>query len=180
VNEYGATIRKIRQEKGLTLKTLAERTGLSVGFLSKVERGASNLSFANVQKICYALGVTPSVFEHREAVDEKSRKFFFIPKHGRGLIYAYDSGVKMESVMMEQDKFHVCVMTLAKDSSTRSVCRHSANEFGIVMQGTLRIVMNDEEYILHPEDAMLIPAQTEHSVEKLGGKECVSVWIKYE
>ena len=51
----GSTLRSLRQQHGLTLQEMAEKTGLSAGFLSKIERGASQPTINNLQKI---LGVT--------------------------------------------------------------------------------------------------------------------------
>ncbi len=56
----GARLQAWRQSRGLKLKDLAARTGLSIGFLSKIENGTGNPSVDNIQKICYVLGVTPN------------------------------------------------------------------------------------------------------------------------
>ena len=56
----GARLKAWRQSRGLKLKDLAARTGLSIGFLSKIENGTGNPSVDNIQKICYVLGVTPN------------------------------------------------------------------------------------------------------------------------
>lgn len=37
--EFGAKIRKLRQEKGLTLRSLAEAVGVDFSYLSKIENG---------------------------------------------------------------------------------------------------------------------------------------------
>ena len=42
VDEIGNKIRGIRKEKGITLKQLSERTGLSIGYLSNLERDSSS------------------------------------------------------------------------------------------------------------------------------------------
>jgi transcriptional regulator with XRE-family HTH domain len=51
----GARIRKERKQQRLTLKQLADKVGLSVPHLSKIENGRINLSFQGVGKICEAL-----------------------------------------------------------------------------------------------------------------------------
>lgn len=54
----GALIRGLRHERGLTLKDLAGRTGLSHPFLSQVERGRARPSFASLDAIARGLDTT--------------------------------------------------------------------------------------------------------------------------
>jgi len=51
-------VRSLRAERGLTQEQLAERAGISVDFLSLVERGKSSPSFENLEEIADALEVS--------------------------------------------------------------------------------------------------------------------------
>jgi transcriptional regulator with XRE-family HTH domain len=53
----GAQVRALRRERGLTLKALGQRAGLSHPFLSQVERGLAQPSVGSVERIAGALGV---------------------------------------------------------------------------------------------------------------------------
>jgi transcriptional regulator with XRE-family HTH domain len=53
-------ISSIREQKGLTIEQLAERSGLSVGYISRMARGERNISLKNLAKLADALGVSPS------------------------------------------------------------------------------------------------------------------------
>ncbi len=53
----GETIRGLRKERGLTLKQMARRTGLSVSLLSQIERAESSASISSLYKIAVALDV---------------------------------------------------------------------------------------------------------------------------
>lgn len=57
-NRTGQIIRLRRQEMGLTMKQLAERVGISVGYLSDVEKGARRLTAARVDQLEEILGVS--------------------------------------------------------------------------------------------------------------------------
>ncbi|MBN2033439.1 MAG: helix-turn-helix transcriptional regulator [Deltaproteobacteria bacterium] len=54
----GALIRKNRKERKLTLKTVAEKAGVSEGFLSQVENSVSSPSVDTLVSICAAMGVS--------------------------------------------------------------------------------------------------------------------------
>lgn len=53
-------IRALRSDRDVTLEQLAERSGLSVSYLHRLERGERNLSVKNIDKIAGALGVDRS------------------------------------------------------------------------------------------------------------------------
>jgi transcriptional regulator with XRE-family HTH domain len=53
----GPRLRRIRQERRLTIEQLARATGLTKGFLSQVERDRANVSVASLLRICDVLGV---------------------------------------------------------------------------------------------------------------------------
>ena len=56
-NKVGLKVRRYRKEKDLTQEKLAEKTGISVDFLSLIERGKNAPSFETLEKIAKALGV---------------------------------------------------------------------------------------------------------------------------
>jgi DNA-binding NtrC family response regulator len=60
--KIGERIREARKEKSLTLAQLAERTGLSVGFLSQIELGKNSASVETLYRIACALGMAPGSF----------------------------------------------------------------------------------------------------------------------
>jgi transcriptional regulator with XRE-family HTH domain len=53
----GACLRRARMDRGMTINELAERSGLTKGFLSLVERDKANTSVANLVRICEVIGI---------------------------------------------------------------------------------------------------------------------------
>ena len=58
----GERIRSRRHELGLTLKQVANRTGLSVSLISQIELGKSAASMSTLHKLATALGVPMTYF----------------------------------------------------------------------------------------------------------------------
>ena len=56
--KFGNHVRLLRGERGLTQEQLAERAGISVDFLSLIERGKNSPSFDNLEDLAQALEVT--------------------------------------------------------------------------------------------------------------------------
>ncbi|MFO0947352.1 MAG: response regulator [Planctomycetota bacterium] len=60
--KIGERIREARKTKSLTLAQMAERTGLSVGFLSQIELGKNSASVETLYRIARALAMVPGEF----------------------------------------------------------------------------------------------------------------------
>lgn len=59
--DYGGKIRFVRTKvRDMTLKELADKSGLSISYLSDAELGRSNMSIASLQKVAEALDVSPA------------------------------------------------------------------------------------------------------------------------
>src|SRR5258708_32310248 len=54
----GNSLRFLREQQGISLRALAERTGFSASFLSQIENGQCSPSISSMEKIANALGVT--------------------------------------------------------------------------------------------------------------------------
>ena len=57
-NNFGLLIRRQRQNKNITLREMAERTSLSISFLSEIERGVAKPSMISLRKIARALEIS--------------------------------------------------------------------------------------------------------------------------
>lgn len=60
LHHFGETIRKLRQEQGLSQEAFADLCGLDRTYVGGVERGERNVSFVNIQKIARALKTSMS------------------------------------------------------------------------------------------------------------------------
>lgn len=180
----GNHLKAFRKSKKMTLKTLSEETGLSVGFLSKIENGTGNPSINNVQKICYALGITandlmtPQEDKERMANNDMDTSYI-MRKSDRCLLYDFSGLVRFESIFEGNPHFKLDVLTLKGDTSKCFSSMHSYDELGIVAQGSLRVVLNQtEEYVLEEGEAILIRSQTPHSLSSNTDGLCTSYWIE--
>jgi transcriptional regulator with XRE-family HTH domain len=62
-----AVLRRLREDRGLTMETLAFKSGVSIGSLGRIERGRSSAAWSTVVLLADALGV--SMAEIGAAVD---------------------------------------------------------------------------------------------------------------
>ncbi len=60
VNRFAGNVRKLRGKKKLSQKTLADKIGISVSYVSMLERGQRSPPLDMLEKVAKALGVTPN------------------------------------------------------------------------------------------------------------------------
>ena len=56
LKQFGATVKKLRNQKGWSQEDLAEKSGLHRTYIGSIERGGRNVSLINIEKIAKALG----------------------------------------------------------------------------------------------------------------------------
>ncbi len=58
---FGTTVRKLREEQGLSQESFADLCGLHRTYIGGIERGERNIGLLNVLRIAKALGVEPGM-----------------------------------------------------------------------------------------------------------------------
>jgi transcriptional regulator with XRE-family HTH domain len=59
VNRFAGNVRKLRGKKKLSQKTLADKIGISVSYVSMLERGQRSPPLDMLEKVAKSLGVSP-------------------------------------------------------------------------------------------------------------------------
>ncbi|BFL47746.1 XRE family transcriptional regulator [Lactonifactor longoviformis] len=179
----GKKLKSLRKEKMLTLQQLSERSGISTGYISKIERGAVNPSVKNIQKLCFVLDITANELMIDETETEKisstnKEKSYILRKEERLPIYGIVNALDFESVFEDSPHFKVNVLTLVSGMREQSYNVHSYDEFGIVAKGKLGLEMDDGNYELSEGDCIMIRANTKHTITNRSSEECISYWIE--
>lgn len=68
--KIGETLKKLRNKKSLTLEDISFKTGLSVSYISCLERDKRNINFSTLEKIAKAISVPLPVIIFLSASDE--------------------------------------------------------------------------------------------------------------
>jgi transcriptional regulator with XRE-family HTH domain len=87
----GPKIRKVRQERGLTLNELSEMAGFTAGYLSQLERNIIEPSLSSLRKISVALGVPIYTF-----LSNGEKNHIFIPAGRRKKLDLPNSSITYE------------------------------------------------------------------------------------
>jgi len=165
--ELGQQIRVLRLKKKLSLKECSERTGLSVGFLSMVERGMTSLAIVSLKKIADALESDVSDFFIKTEAKMKNGKTHLINRNYEQTI-SYQSGKYIYFTLNNNDPKWILdpkliVLLPGQKREDVELFVHSGEEFVYVLDGILTLFFDGQEYELYPGDSFIGPCDSPHN-----------------
>ena len=163
--EVGARLRMLRAGAGLSIRALAEMSGLNVNTLSLIENGKTSPSVSTLQQLAQGLGVP--VTEFFQTVE--SDKTVVYQRSGQRPLAAFTHGV-MEDLGAGMTRFGAepLIVTLeAKADSGRNPIVHTGREIVYCLEGRVAYTVDSETYPLKPGDSLFFEAYLPHRWKNL-------------
>ncbi len=169
IRRLGAKIRTLRKERGLTLKSLAQLSGLSHPFLSQVERGLARPSMNSLHQISEALGTNASWLlagseNTREATVVRASDTSVVPASELG-----DMDGLRRVVAPEASPFQVVEFSGAPDTF-REYWVHDGFETIYVISGVVDVDLDGEIFRLEPSDSISYDTRKPHRLRAATGE----------
>lgn len=173
-------IRDLRKAKKLTLKQLAQRCDLSIGHLSQVERGLSEVSLSALKIIAGALEVQISWF-FQEGEDEhplQEEQGFIVRSTQRRELKFTGTGISEALMSPDLKGETLVVMTEIEVGAGEPVeVSRPVEESGVVLAGELELWIGDKQFLLKEGDSFRIPKDAPHRCMNPGQVVSRSLWI---
>lgn len=174
--DIGARIRQLRRAQDLTLNVLAQRSCLSIGYLSNVERGAAIPSLKALSRIAAALGQSVSFFlpDTRPAVIDT--------RAGQRLVMQVAEGGKRYERLHAEfpgSTFSAYLIVLPpgfQDTDT-VLSLGEGEEFLKQLEGHSRCEVGDTVYNLAPGDTLHLPAHLSPRVSNPETTDARLLWV---
>jgi DNA-binding transcriptional MerR regulator/quercetin dioxygenase-like cupin family protein len=169
----GHRIRRLRTERRLSLREASRRAGISVSFLSAIERGAARASVATLQRLTRAYGVTViDLFDPAEGVGRRIR-----PAQ-RPVLDLGGAGVRIEQLSVGSQSLEPQLFVLAAGASSEGSYSHAGEEFLYVLDGEVTFwVGARERYRLRAGDSLTFPSSLPHRWRNRARGETRLLWI---
>jgi len=132
----GARFRRLRQRRGLSLAQVAKATGVSVGFLSALERGQMSASIATLRRI--ARYYRTNILSFFEPAKENSR----VVKPSERKILETTKGVRMELLAWGNTAMEPHLFRIKPGGNSGESYTHEGEEFLHVLRGQFEIWLN--------------------------------------
>ena len=165
-------IKRIRQNRKMSLEQLAKSAGLTKGYVSKIENSHKAPPFSTLIKIAKALNTEVSVLIAEKSESPEDMSLCIVKKDegrevvSKGTFYGYDYislAYKMIGKSMEP-----FIIEPAFDE--KAVFSHEGQEFMYVLEGTHEFIYNGKKYILKKGDSIYFDSKIPHSGRSVGKK----------
>ena len=172
----GREIRGLRKARGVTLAELAEASGLSVGYLSLLERDHATPSIKALHAVSRALGVTISWFFEANDVPEEERDL--VVRRARRRRLDYSAGVVDELLspnLMGALELLSCRFPPGASSGDKPYT-HAGEEAGVVIRGRLELWVDGRMVTLEAGDSFGFKSALSHRYRNPGPDETEVIW----
>ena len=168
----GAQLKSARENKNFTMKKHSDISGLSIGFISQVERGQTDPSISSLKRLAESLGV-----KMRDLFDQDSIAHTMVKK-GTGVLLKVSGSISCELLASSLDKvMEPMIKTILPGGESGLVDPHTGEEFIWIIEGSLQILLGDKKYTLEEGDSFYFCSDQTHAWKNTGSQICRAMWI---
>ena len=172
----GERIRTIRKGKGIKIRQLSTRSGLTDSSISMIENEKISPSMTTVHKIAMALGVHPIEFFEIE----KHKKCIVTRKGQRKQLEFGTSDNALEYLVKDgsgtRNEIFISYLGPTQKSFNEPIT-HKGCKFGYVLSGSVELELGNEKVRLNKGDSISFEAITPHLWKSAENKESKTLWV---
>ena len=170
--DIGNKLKELRVLKGLTQEELADRSELSKGFISQLERNLTSPSITTLMDILQCLGTSIGEF-FNEAPDEQivfGKQDYFVKEDTE-----YKNEIKWIIPNAQKNTIEPIYLTLQAGGSTCPDTPHEGEEFGYVLQVAVSIHLGNKTYKAKKGESFYYTADKTHFLSSKNG--ATLIWV---
>jgi transcriptional regulator with XRE-family HTH domain len=171
----GHTVRRLREERGMALRELADLAGVSSSFVSQVERGIANPSVASLRRIAEALGTSiGALFDGSRtagsfvAASERPR-MVHPERNWEDFLLTPQTAHRLQVILS--------VIEPGEGSGEEPYSHDSDEECVIVLKGSLEFHVAGETYLMNEGDSLTFESRRPHWNRNPGETKAEVLWI---
>jgi transcriptional regulator with XRE-family HTH domain len=165
----GDRLREERRRLGLTLQDVADRAGLSLGMISKIENAQTSPSLRTLARLSQALEVPVTTFfrgfeEERDASYVRAGEGIELIRQGTRHGHRYEL---LAAGKGEQRRIQPFLVTLTEQRETFPLFQHEGVEFLYCLEGSVVYRFGRHTYDMDPGDSLMFDGRIPHGPEHL-------------
>ena len=177
-DKLGLRIREMRRTRGLSLDKLAQKTGYTKGYLSKVENSDKAPPVSTLIVLAEALGTTMSELfgedrSHSACSLVKKDQRLLMARGGTAFGYSYET-LAHSYLHRRMEPY---LLTIPAENVKGGVFQHKGEEMMLVVQGTMRFIHGDQEYLVEEGDCVYFDSGIPHRGLAEGGQDVKCVMV---
>jgi DNA-binding transcriptional MerR regulator/quercetin dioxygenase-like cupin family protein len=162
-----------RMQRGYLLDDVAQKIGISSSYMSKIENGQANVSYAVLQKLAAFYGENILYYISDSEVENH------LVRKDEGEVFSIGiDGISVESVVsLKKHTLSSMIYTAEPGTGRMSPSSHSGEEFIHVLAGRVSIMLREQEYILKSGDSLSFRSTEPHSWYNYGKTQARILWV---
>jgi transcriptional regulator with XRE-family HTH domain len=196
-SKLGSRLRAIRLARGVGVRELARRLDVSPSAISQIETGKIQPSVRTLYALAAEFGISMNevLFDELSVRAEGASSNGLpatppspgpvsgvaVQRRANRRSITLNSGVRWERMFVWDDDDVEFIEAIYEPGGASSpdanLMRHNGHEFGLVMAGTLRVVVGFDEFVLEPGDSITFPSSTPHRLSNAGTDTVRAVWV---
>jgi transcriptional regulator with XRE-family HTH domain len=175
------TIKKFRQYKKMSLEKLAQLSGLTKGYVCKIENSDKAPPLSTLGKIANALDTDISILLADESEVPENLSLCIVRKDerkevvSRGTLYGYHYDALAHKKIGKNMEPYIIEPAFRE----KAVFSHDGEEFMFVLEGRHEFVYDGKKYILEEGDSIYFDSIVPHSGRSLGRKKAKVLAVMY-
>lgn len=184
IEELGARLLRLRTERAVTLDQLAERTGFSKGYLSRIENGKKTPPLGTLARVAKALGTQLNALLEPPSLTAASREPFFglVRAKSRPRVVRGASAFGYDYVSLADTRaakhMQPFLFTFPTEIDKYVFFEHEGEEFLFILSGRVEWQIGHSRHELGPGDSVYFDARLPHRGRSLGG-EATAIVVVY-
>jgi DNA-binding transcriptional MerR regulator/quercetin dioxygenase-like cupin family protein len=166
----GPRLRQARTQKGWSLARVAKTVGISVGFLSALERSQMSASVGTLRRLARHFDLNVLDF-----FDQSGSQPLVRPRQRK--VLEAGPGVRMELLAWGNTVMEPHLFRVAPGKGSGSSYSHEGEEFLFLLKGELKISLDDKVQHLKAGDSLHFESSTPHRWRNPSRKETVILWV---
>ena len=179
MSSLGARIRRLRAERELQQRQLAEKADLTPSMVSQIESGRLTPSLHTLGRVAAALGVPMGSLFDAEPVGS-----IVVSRRTDQPVVTFDGSSERWTVLgagLFQGKIRAVVSTLGPKSrgvtTEKVVIKPGQMKLFYVLRGKVALHYNGDRHVLEAGDSALLDGGTPHGWENLGARQAQALWV---
>ncbi len=173
----GEQLRELRHAKGMTLTDVAAQAGISLGYLSQIERNQSRLPIGVLRRVSDVLGVHINYFFQREAAGRPEERDIVVRAANRRRMTFTGLGISEELLTPNLKGPLEMLMSTIEPGADSEDYSHDGVEAGLVVQGALDLWVSGRRFRLEAGDSFSFRSTEVHRCANPGSVKTRVVWV---
>ena len=165
IKNLGQRIRSLRKAKNITLVEMADKTGVAQATLSRIETGIMTGTLESHEKIAEVLGI--GLADLYSGMDKRYEEITHLPQGAEKKVTHHAGQFQVELLTQESSKKKITpylITVQGKNSVPQEQSERGVEKFFYVLQGEVRVVLDQKEYLVRENETLYFDASLPHQI----------------